>query len=99
MASGHAIASDSPAVELIADVKRFEVRTDTTLAYWDVIGEVAIWLSPTSSFYESECVERTYVNPGKQLVTDLMSKCLAEIGKQFSSDARVARVLAEAKRE
>ena len=42
VASGHAIEGDSPAVELIADVKRFEVRTDTTLVYWDVIGEVAI---------------------------------------------------------
>lgn len=91
--AGHRIVDDSPQVAFVAHVKHFGVRTNTTPLYWDVIAQVAVELAPIFGQYDAECVDRTYVYPGKSLIAALMSDCLANVGKQFARDAEVTGAL------
>lgn len=96
-AGGHEIVEDSPEVSLVADVERFDIRTESTPMHTDVIGEVSIRLTATSSEYRARCVKRTYDKLAESLIVALFTDCLARIGTQFRSDFAVARILASSR--
>lgn len=93
-----ALSSDTKdAKALKAKVLLFNVRTDATALYWDVIGDVRIVLAtpgaPTGLEYSSRQTERTYVWPGEELIRTVMGKCTQDLGRQIRNDPRLVDAL------
>ncbi|MFZ1990144.1 MAG: hypothetical protein WAW96_10280, partial [Alphaproteobacteria bacterium] len=80
-------------------VTRFDLHTDVTVLYWDVIGNVAVTLTVTKGGesakrqYATTCKERTYLWPSRELITQVLDKCTHDIGSQFRQDADIAHAL------
>lgn len=99
--NGHSIVTDNEDIVMKGEIRKFWVGTDVTALYWDVIGEVsilvevkhpsgmAILLGP----YSGKNVERTYVNPGEEIVTRVLIKSLDGVMLSISSDPELVKVL------
>lgn len=97
-AAGHAVGEGGEAM-LSGEIRRFQLRTDVTLLYWDVVveAEVAAALrrgtAAGESTYAARCAERTYVYPSAAIVQGLVVRCVADLAGQFRADRTMARVL------
>lgn len=95
--AGHTISDKEQQTNISATVKAFEVRTETTPLYWDIIGDTIIELEVMnqsgekfSHSYKSTCNDRTYVWPGGKLVKKVMQSCIADFAETIRNDKELA---------
>ena len=99
-AAGHHQNATSPAVSVTGDVRKFALRTDATLLYWDVAVSAAVSIrlaaaaDETIRDYSVDCVERTYEYLDEETMTPIISACVRKLMLQFRNDEGVARFLA-----
>ena len=99
-AAGHRSAKSAASVSIDGEVKRFNLRTDVTAVYWDVIfsADVSVRIRngavEKNGDYSAICTERTYVWPGGELIARLVSKCIGDLSGKFRNDQNIARTLA-----
>lgn len=99
-AAGHRSARFAASVLIDGEVKRFELRTDVTALYWDVIFSADISVRvrngaiEKSGDYSAVCTERTYAFPGEELIARLVTKCIGDLSGKFRDDRNIARTLA-----
>ena len=97
-AAGHDI-SDAAQARLTAAVTRFQVRTDVTPIYWDVIGDADVGVTLTnaglsvSNAYRAHCTERTYVWPTNAMMARVVASCIDQIAADFRDDPAMAHVV------
>lgn len=100
--AGHAVTEGAGGAQVAGAVAQFEMQTQTTLLYWDVIGSLAVSLQFSAGRgtepgapidYRVRCAERTYVWPGEALIAGVMGKCVADFAKALRSDGRAADAL------
>lgn len=98
--NGHTIVNNNENISIKGRINKFWVRTDVTALYWDLVGEVNIMIevsSPTRRTptllgpYSGKNVERTYLNPSKELATKVLDKSLADAMHKMSSDPKFIR--------
>ena len=94
------VASDED-VTLRARLTKFDVRTPSTLLYWDMNGVIAVELSVAGRDgkanelrYEVTCTDRTYAGPSQALLTQLVSTCLGNLGRSLREDPGLSAALA-----
>ena len=99
-AAGHAVTSNPADTQISGAVQEFEVHTDTTPVYWDVLGHIVLSLqlvpagAPTATFdYEVHCTDRTYIWPSESVIAGVVRKCLDDFAAKLRNDARVAELL------
>jgi hypothetical protein len=98
---GHRTVDAGADVVIDARVTRFEVRTPSTLIYWDIDGVIAVDLGVTRGgggrqefHYEVTCTDRTYVSLSEALIGGVVSTCLANLGRQVREDRGLSQLLA-----
>lgn len=100
--NGHTIVNNNENISIKGKINKFWVHTDVTAFYWDLVGEVNIMIevsSPTRKTptllgpYRGKNVERTYINPSKELATRVLDKSLGDAMRAMSSDPKLARVI------
>ncbi len=100
--NGHSIVTDNEDILMKGEIRKFWVGTDVTALYWDVIGEVSIVIEvkrPTDKTsillgpYSGKNVERTYINPGEEIVTRVLIKSLEGVMLSMGSDPELVKVL------
>ena len=98
-AAGHRVAADGASVVIDGTIQRFDLRTDVTALYWDIIGTTAVLVNVRSDGrsangqYTATCKERTYVWPTGDLIAQVISACVDDIARQFREDAAVVHAL------
>lgn len=98
VAAGHHVTTGA-AVMLDGEIERFDLHTNVTVLYWDVVGTVIVKLAAHGTrqsaigVYDAVCSERTYLWPGGELIAHVLSLCVDDIARQFRNDAAVARAL------
>jgi len=102
MRNGHSIVLDNEDISIKGEIRKFWVGTDVTMLYWDVIGEVSIAVEVKHRAagtpillgpYSGKNVERTYSNPGEEIVTRVLAKSLEGVMISMSSDRELIKVL------
>lgn len=92
-------------MQITGAVQSFEVRTEATLLYWDVIGDLAMSLRVTAAgagattrslAYQTRCTDRTYVWPSEKVIAKVMGKCINDVATRLRNDSRVADALRQA---
>lgn len=101
-AAGHTVTEAPSGTQITGTVMQFEVSSDTTLLYWDIIGNMAVSLeilpsrrrgSRETIEYRARCVERTYIYPSESIIAGVMRECINDFGSKFRNDESVARLL------
>jgi hypothetical protein len=99
-AMGHPSVGEDAEVVIDASVTRFEVRTPSTLVYWDVDGAVAVDLGVTrragdrrAFHYEATCTDRTYVSLSESLIKGVVQTCLGKLGATVREDRALEQLL------
>jgi TPR repeat protein len=83
--------------DLIAEgrLRKFWVRTDTTVLYWDVVGDIEFELAvlpatqkkePVEKTFTCHQVERTYLWPSATLLGKVLDACLADMMLKVRTD-------------
>ena len=100
--SGHIIVDENEDITIKGEIQTYWVSTETTVLYWDVIGEVSIVLevrnADSDSFvkldpYKGRDVERTYLNPSRAIMKGVLGASLDTVMQKMSSDAGFIQVL------
>ena len=104
-AAGHTVTDGTEGTQITGAVLEFEVHTDTTLLYWDVIGNLAVSVqilvarginSGAPIGYHARCMDRTYIWPSEAVIAGVMSKCIDDFANKLRNDGRVADALRNA---
>ena len=96
-AAGHRSAKSAASVSIDGEVKRFELRTDVTVLYWDVFfnADVSVRIRngavERNGDYSAACTERTYAWPGEELIARLITMCIGDLSGKFRNDRNIAR--------
>ena len=96
--AGHKLSSNSQYV-LGGKIKVFNVRTKTTLLYWDIVGKLNVELNVAnpkindSIILDSSCSDRTYLYPSGKLIKKVMNKCLDDFANQFRENEQIISTL------
>ncbi len=100
-AKGVRTVDTDEAIVLRPLLTKFDVRTPSTMLYWDMNGVIAVDLTVAARDgkaqelkYEVNCTDRTYAGPSQALLTKLVSACLGNLGKAIREDAALAAALA-----
>jgi len=100
--NGHSIVTNNENISMKGKIRKFWVGTEVTALYWDVVGEVSIVVEVKYSAsrapillgpYSGKNVERTYINPSKEIVTRVLAKSLEGAMHAMGSDRKLARVI------
>lgn len=98
-AAGYRVGADGASAVIGGGIQQFEIHTDVTALYWDVIGTTAVSVTvtkgalSTTNHYTATCKERTYVWPSGDLIARVVGTCIDDIARQFRADTKVAQVL------
>jgi uncharacterized lipoprotein YajG len=87
-AAGHAVGSERAPVVSV-EVAKFWLHTETTMLYWDVVGEVAIDVSvgeDSAHRFDCRAVKRTYVWPSEALLGEVLDECLVDLMAELIGD-------------
>ncbi len=101
-AAGHTVTDGTEGAQVTGSILEFEAHTDTTLLYWDVIGNLSVSLqiqvargtnpgAPVT--YRARCLDRTYAWPSEAVIAGVMSKCVNDFSNQLRDDRRFADAL------
>jgi len=100
-AAGYRITDSGADFTVEAQLDAFNVLTPATAFYWDLNGTIAMTLTVTGSEgthrqsrYHAECTERTYIFPGRELLTTVVATCVDKIAAEIRGDAALAGFLA-----
>lgn len=98
--AGHTLVKEEQPITLAGEILTFEVRTDTTPLYWDIIGRTLVELQIKSAdgkaskhTYSSIFKERTYIYPSGTLIQKVMKSCINDFANQLRNDAKLAQAL------
>jgi len=92
---GYHIVGAGEDINISGEVRRFWVETNTTVLYWDMIGEIQINLKiesdrltmdPVVRDYFCSTKERTYVYPSANLAGKVLDTCLDNVMNQIRSE-------------
>jgi hypothetical protein len=95
LASGHSIVETDQDITIEPLINKFWIRTDTTVLYWDIIGEIDIRLSLLKAtpeekkwdkYYSCQQSSRTYVYPTVKISEQVMENCLDELMQKILVD-------------
>jgi len=99
--SGHIIVDENEDIAIKGEIRVYWVSTETTVLYWDVIGEVGIIIEvkkgDNESFiklgpYNGRNVERTYLNPSVAIMKRVLVASLETVMHKLSSDTELVRI-------
>ena len=99
--SGHIIVDKNEDITIKGEVRTYWVSTETTMFYWDVIGEVRIVVvvknADSDSFikldpYNGRKVERTYLYPSVAIMKRVLGASLDKVLQTMSSDEELIKV-------
>ena len=92
---GHNVVSGDEQILITGEIQSFWVGTDVTAVYWDVIGDVSFSVEITDPDahtsiklgpYHGGNTERTYINPGKEMIARVVQKSTTEAVQSMISD-------------
>jgi uncharacterized lipoprotein YajG len=98
-AGGHHLVDQGQEVSVTDAVRTLDVRTDTTMLYWDVVGRLGVSVTVQGAGasrelqYAAERTERTYVWPGKPVMERVLGECLDDVRHQMRADPALADAL------
>lgn len=97
---GFTIVDSGGELTIAAQLTKFQVTTPATPIYWDMNGVVELDVTATGrggrkhvAQYAAKCTDRTYVFPSQELITNVVSACVREIGAKVRGDAALAGFL------
>ncbi len=97
---GFTIVDSGAQLRVGAQLAKFQVTTPATPIYWDMNGVVELDVTATGpggrkhvAQYAAKCTDRTYVFPSQELITNVVSACVREIGAKIRGDAALVRFL------
>jgi hypothetical protein len=94
-AAGHSIVETGQDVTVGGEILKFWLGTETTMLYWDVVGEIEVKLTATSSqnpnvshekHYSAKQVKRTYAWPTEAIFNEVLTMCIKELMKEIRAD-------------
>ena len=98
-AAGEQIGGEGAPVAVEGAVQRFSVKASKAGLYWALEVDIAaavtarrVGLAPSHS-YVSRCQDVAYTVPGPASMAPLVTRCVANIARQFRDDARMARAI------
>jgi len=98
--AGATLTDQEQPITLSGKVLTFEVGTDTTPLYWDIIGNIKIQLEVSSksgtidqNTYSATCKDRTYVWPSGSIIKDVMQNCINDLGRDIRNDEGLAKAI------
>jgi uncharacterized lipoprotein YajG len=98
--AGHSFTDKDQGLDISAKILIFEVGTNTTPLYWDIIGNTKIEIEVMDAerkqiekTYTSTCQDRTYVWPGGDLVKKVMENCMNDFAKTMRNDKELANAI------
>jgi len=95
LAAGHKVDESGQDVTLTGEVKKFSMGTETTMLYWDVVGEIELRLKaePASDpaaarerSYITRQSRRTYAWPSGSLFEEVLNLCMEDLVGQVRAD-------------
>lgn len=93
LAGGYRVVESDPDVTVQGTLLKFWVRTDTTILYWDLVGEIELQLAIQGTNgalmhkdYSCHQTDRTYVWPTTKLMGHVVDACVAELMVKVRSD-------------
>jgi len=95
---GHSIVAEGQDITIQGTIDKFIVYTDTTLLYWDIVGEVTLSLTVVRNDgtkskllgpYSGKSVKRTYVNPSIPIMRQVLQNSLSKTMKELCSDKQI----------
>lgn len=93
LGQGYNIVTEDEDIVISGEILKFSVGTETTVLYWDVVGEVGVALEvkqPRSGItiplgpYSSKKVERTYLNPCEEILQRVLEASLTNVMRSVS---------------
>ena len=99
---GHVMVTEGQDITIEGTIDKFIVYTDTTMLYWDIIGETSFSLKVTKNDgfksglfgpYSGKSVDRTYVNPSGSLMQQVLQDSLGKAMKELCSDKQLINFL------
>jgi hypothetical protein len=100
--NGHNIVKENEDFALQGEIRHFWVKTDVTLLYWDVVGEITVTMEVNRPGqqgggilgpYNGRKVERTYINPGEGMMKRVLTASLNSVIQQIGSDPKLVSEL------
>ena len=94
--AGHLLSNDGTGIPVSIDVINFWTHTNTTAMYWDVIANIEVEVSvgqedtiqpARRTTFNCKTIERTYVWPSLDMVSDVMDQCLADLMTGLRGDS------------
>jgi hypothetical protein len=85
LVAGYRVVDSGQDVTVQGQVSKFWVHTDTTALYWDIVGELEIELTSSTTQTKSfAChqVDRTYTWPSASLIGKVLDTCIADLMKK-----------------
>jgi len=98
--NGHIIAEENEDFTIKGEIRTYWISTETTVLYWDVIGEVSIILevkmADSDPFiklnpYSGRNVERTYLWPSVAIMKRVLETSVDEVMRKMDSDEELIR--------
>jgi hypothetical protein len=95
--NGHKIVKKNEDFVIHGEIRHFWVKTDATLLYWDVVGDVTVTMeiarpgqkgSVILGPYNGRKVERTYINPSGDMMKRVLTASLNSAIQQIGSDPK-----------
>jgi uncharacterized lipoprotein YajG len=97
---GGKVVSAGEEVRIAARLTKFQVVTPATPLYWDINGSIELDLSAIAqggrkhdARYAATCTDRTYVFPSEEIIRNVVSACVREIGARVRADTALATFL------
>jgi len=97
---GGKVVSAGEEVRVAARLTKFQVVTPATALYWDINGSIDLDLSASAqggrkhdAGYAATCTDRTYVFPSEEIIRNVVSACVREIGARVRTDTALANFL------
>lgn len=97
---GYGVGDAAAQFTIGAQLRKFQVVTPATIAYWDINGAIDLDLAAAArdgktyqASYAATCTDRTYIFPSQDLIRNVVAACVGSIGAKVRQDAGLARFI------
>ena len=97
---GYGVVNAAAQFTIGAQLRKFQVVTPATIAYWDINGTIDLELAAAAqdgtqyqARYAATCTDRTYIFPSQDLIRNVVASCVGSIGAKVRQDAALARFI------
>lgn len=99
---GYGVVNSAQQFTVSARLRKFQVVTPATAVYWDINGTIELDLAATAqggkahdAHYVVTCTDRTYAYPSEEIIRNVVSACVGNLGSKVRGDAMLAKFVGE----